>query len=209
MKTNIEDYLYKIDITLKNKSKKDLNLIYIMIFCGILAASYTTLFDPSKKAFDDSHAKTEQMQQQVDTDKQYLELNPESRLVQLDNDIKSLQAQYQMYKDDNEYIKQQINKISSLFYDEKTWGAYLNSISQNAKNNNLKVLKFTNKYAANSAGFGHVLDINVKVEGSYRNTLKFINAIEQSFLVVDLHDFTIQADKKLVSDLNISVWGIN
>jgi Tfp pilus assembly protein PilO len=209
MKTNIEDFLYKLDVALKDKSQRDMNLIYIMIFCGILAVSYSTLFDPSKKSFDDSHAKTLQMQQMYDIDKQYLVANPESRITQLDMDIQSLHAQYEMFKEDNEYIKLQINKISSLFYDEKTWGSYLHSISQNAKFNSLKVLTFANKYADKTSEFGHVLDINVKVQGSYKNTLKFINALEQSFLVVDLHDFTVQSDKKLVSDLNISVWGIN
>jgi Tfp pilus assembly protein PilO len=209
MKANIEDYLYKIDNALSQKSKKDLTLIYVIIFCTILGASYSVLFDPSKKAFDEKHAQVEEMQSKVDVDKEYLAVNPESKLTQLDQQIKLSQDQYGMYKDDNQYIKQQIEKISSLFYDEKTWGQYLNSISQNAKRNNLKVLNFSNAYAENSSGFGHVLDIHVKVDGSYKNTLKFINSIEQSFLVVDLHNFSIVADKKLTTDLNISVWGIN
>jgi Tfp pilus assembly protein PilO len=209
MKTNIEDYLYKIDHIIGQKSKKDLYLIYVMIFCSILGMSYSTLFDPSKKAFDDEHAKAEQMQVTLNVDKNYLIANPETKIVQIDQDIKSLQDQYAMFKDDNKYIIEQIEKISSLYYNEKVWGQYLNSISQNAKKYNLKVLNFSNSYETNSSGFGHVLDIHVKVDGSYKNTLKFINSIEQSFLVVDLHDFTIKADKKLYTDLNISVWGIN
>lgn len=209
MKTNIENYLYKIDQMVSQKSKKDLYLIYIMIFCSILGVSYSTLFDPSKKAFDDEHAKAEQTQIKLDFDKNYLIANPEAKIIQIDKDIKSLQDQYVMYKEDNQYIKQQIAKISSLFYDEKTWGQYLNSISQNAKRYNLKVINFSNTHAISSSGFGHVLDIHVKVDGTYKNTLKFINSIEQSFLVVDLHNFSIKADKKLYTDLNISVWGIN
>ena len=209
MKTNIENYLYTIDHMLGNKSKKDLYLIYILIFCSILGASYSTLFDPSKQAFDDEHAKAEQMQVKLDIDKQYLVANPEAKIIKINKDIKSLQDQYAMYKEDNQYIKQQIEKISSLFYDEKIWGQYLNSISQNAKKYNLKVINFSNTHAVNNTGFGHVLDIHVKIDGSYKNTLKFINSIEQCFLVVDLHDFSIKADKKLYTDLNISVWGIN
>ena len=209
MKTSIETYLYKIDQMVSQKSKKDLNLIYVMIFCSILGVSYSTLFDPSKQAFDDEHAKAVQMQIKLDVDKNYLTANPEGKIIQINKDIKSLQNQYAIYKDDNQYIKQQIAKISSLFYDEKTWGQYLNSISQNAKKYNLKVINFSNAHAVNSSGFGHVLDIHIKVDGSYKNTLKFINSIEQSFLVVDLHNFSIKADKKLYTDLNISVWGIN
>ena len=209
MKTNIENYLYKIDQLLGQKSKKDLYLIYVMIFCSILGVSYSTLFDPSKKAFDEKHVLVEDMQTKVDIDKEYLAVNPESKLTQLNQQIKLSQEQYMMFKDDNQYIKQQIEKISSLFYDEKTWGQYLNSISQSAKKNNLRVLNFSNTYVDNNSSFGHVLDIHIKVDGSYTSTLKFINSIEQSFLVVDLHNFSVEADKKLTTDLNISVWGIN
>ena len=149
------------------------------------------------------------MQRKVDFDKNYLLSNPEGKVILLDKDIQSLQEQYIMYKEDNAYIKQQIEKISSLYYDEKRWGQYLNSITTNAKKYNLKVINFGNTHETNSSGFGHVLDIHVNTDGNYKNTLKFINSLEQSFLVVDLHSISIKADKKLNSDLNISVWGIN
>ena len=72
----------------------------------------------------------------------------------------------------------------------------------------MKISNFTNKYALEQSSFGHVLDITVTSTGSYINTLNFINSLEQSDLVVDIHDLNISADKKLISDLNISVWGI-
>jgi hypothetical protein len=68
--------------------------------------------------------------------------------------------------------------------------------------------KFGNRLQTDNSSFGHVLDITISSEGPYKNTLKFINALEQSQLVVDLHDFNITADEKLKGDLNISVWGI-
>jgi hypothetical protein len=36
-----------------------------------------------------------------------------------------------------------------------------------------------------------VLDISVEVSGKYLNTLKFINSLERSDLVVDVHDLNI------------------
>ena len=70
------------------------------------------------------------------------------------------------------------------------------------------MLYFSNKYALNNKSFGHILDINLKTTGNYKNTLNFINSLEQSELVVDIHDLNIVATEKLNSDLNISVWGI-
>jgi len=56
--------------------------------------------------------------------------------------------------------------------------------------------------------FGHVLDISISATASYKNTLLFINSLEESYLVVDIHDLKIQPEDTLKSDLNISVWGI-
>lgn len=69
-------------------------------------------------------------------------------------------------------------------------------------------MDFTNEYATNNTSFGHILDITLKTTGEYKNTLKFINSLEQSDLVVDIHDLGIKAEKSLNTDLNISVWGI-
>ena len=209
MKINIEDYLYKIDNTLNQKSKRDLYVIYAMIFLFIIGMSYLTLFDSSKELFDQEHAKVEKVQEKLNIDNQYLSVNTLQTIAQLDQEINDLKKQYMVYKDYNQYIKYQIEQISSLFYDEQTWGAYIDSISENAKKYDVKVLNFNNKYATNSTTFGHVLDINVRVVGPYKNTLKFINSIEQSFLVVDLHNISMKAEEDLYSDLNISVWGIN
>ena len=209
MKINIEDYLYKIDNALNQKSKRDLYVIYAMIFLFIIGMSYLTLFDSSKELFDQEHAKVEKVQEKLNIDNQYLSVNTLQTIAQLDQEINDLKKQYMVYKDYNQYIKYQIEQISSLFYDEQTWGAYIDSISENAKKYDVKVLNFNNKYATNSTTFGHVLDINVRVVGPYKNTLKFINSIEQSFLVVDLHNISMKAEEDLYSDLNISVWGIN
>ena len=95
-----------------------------------------------------------------------------------------------------------------MYYDDKVWGAYLNSISQFARNNKVKLVSFKNVLQTDNSSFGHVLDITITTEAPYKNTLKFINALEQSQLVVDLHDFNITAEEKLKGDLNISVWGI-
>jgi len=91
---------------------------------------------------------------------------------------------------------------------KKYGGAYLDSVSRYARAYNVKLAKFGNTLQTDKSSFGHVLDINISSEGPYKNTLKFVNALEQSFLVVDLHDFNLSAEEKLKGNLNISVWGI-
>lgn len=208
MKINIEDYLHRIDKALKDKSQKDINMIYIMVFGVIFAFSYLLFWDDAENSFVQKKAQVNNIKSKINKDNAYLLQNPQTKVTQLEKEIKNQQAQLLTYKDNNEYIKSKIEAISALIYDERTWGEYLHSISDNAKTNNIKILNFTNKYALNNKSFGHVLDITLKVKGNYKNTLNFINNLEKSELVVDIHHLKLEAKQNLNTDLNISVWGI-
>jgi len=208
MKINIEDYLQNIDSAFKKKSQKDIYMTYAMIFAIIFAFSYLLFWDTSIAEFQNKQTQNKALSLKIDTDNSYLTQNSEARIVSLENDIKQASKEMILHKDNNEYIKNKIETISSLIYDERTWGQYLYSISTNAQKHGVKIRSLTNSYAVNNNSFGHVLDITMKVTGKYKNTIKFINSLEQSDLVVDLHDFSIKAQDSLNSDLNISVWGI-
>lgn len=208
MKFNIEDYLYSIDQALSLKSERDKMMMFIMIFSSLFAFSYLLFWESSEASFKVSHEKAIEMESALSNDKNYLEANPVERITQIEQETVAIQMEEQHYIQYNAYIKDQLEQISSLYYDEKVWGAYLDSVSKYARAYNVKLLTFGNTLTTDNSSFGHVLDISIKAEGPYKNTLKFINALEQSYLVVDLHDITMTGEKKLTSDLNISVWGI-
>jgi len=208
MKINIEDYLQNIDTTFKKKSQKDVYITYVMIFALIFAFSYLLFWDTSIEEFENKQRQNKALSLKIDLDNKYLKQNPESKIINLENEIKQAAKEMIIHKDNNEYIKNKIETISSLIYDERTWGQYLYSISTNAQKHGVKIKNLTNEYAHNNNAFGHVLDITIQVTGKYKNTVKFINSLEQSDLVVDIHDFSIKAQDSLNSDLNISVWGI-
>jgi len=208
MKANIEDYLQKIDASFSDKSQKDIYMTYIMIFAAIFAFSYLLYWDTSEADFKAKRAQVVSMEAKIVNDNNYLRQNPPTKIIQIENKTQLLNTQMSTYKDNNQYIKKKIEEISSLIYDEQTWGEYLHSISINAKKNNMKILNFTNEYTKKTDSFGHILDINVKAFGNYTNTINFINSLEQSDLVVDIHSFDIEAKNNLESNLNISVWGI-
>lgn len=205
---NIEDYLHAIDQAFKDKPKKDIYMYYIMIVSLVFGLSYMLFWDSSFDSFETTRKNVISLDQKINADKSFLQLNPESVIVQLDKEIKNLNLEIVASKENNSYIKSKIEAIPSLIYDERTWGEYLDSISKNAQTYSMKIKHFTNRYAAVDSSFGHILDISVKSTGNYKNTLKFINSLEQSDLVVDIHDFSIKAENSLSSDLNISVWGI-
>ncbi|MCD6172360.1 MAG: type 4a pilus biogenesis protein PilO [Sulfurimonas sp.] len=208
MKTSIEDYLQGIDLYFKEKSQKDIYMTYFMIFAVIFAFSYLLFWDSAEADFKAKRAQVIAVKQKIVNDNIYLQQNPETKITQIENETARAKKQMLAYKDSNKYIKTKIEEISALVYDEVTWGEYLHSISKKAKANNIKILDFNNRYAKNDGSFGHILDISLKTTGNYANTINFINSLEQSDLVVDLHTFGIKAKDKLTSDLNISVWGI-
>lgn len=208
MSINIEDYLHKIDAVFKEKTQKDTYMMYIMIVGLVFAFSYLFFWDSSLENFKKTQENVTSLKSKINADKNYLKINTQSVIVNLDKKIQSLNEQIIQSKDINAYIKSKIETISFLIYDEHTWGEYLDSISTNAQKYHMQITDFSNKYATNNSPFGHVLDISISANGNYKNTLRFINSLEQSNLVVDIHDLNIEANKKLLSDLNISVWGI-
>ena len=208
MKLNTEDYLQKIDNSFKEKTQKDIYMTYIMIFSIIFAFSYLLLWDTSEADFTSKRTQVVSLEGKITADQRYLQQNPQTKIKQIEDQTKIAENKMLILKDNNQYIKVKIEEISALIYDEQTWGHYLHSISIHAKKNNIKILDFTNEYVDNREAFGHILDIGISTTGSYKNTINFINALEQSDLVVDLHNLDIQAQKQIDAKLNISVWGI-
>jgi len=208
MKINIEDYLHKIDSLFKEKSQKDKYMTYGLVVTVVFAFSYLLFWDSSFEEFEATRAKVVILEKKIVADKTYLKKNPEAKIANLEKEIVLINKQMLSHKENNAYIKSKIETISSLIYDERAWGEYLHSISINAKKYNVKILNLTNKYSENKDSFGHILDITIESTANYKNTLKFINALEQSDLVVDLHTLDIKAQSKLSSNLKISVWGI-
>ena len=208
MKIQIEDYLHRIDTSFKNKNQKDIYMTYIMVVGVIFAFAYLLFWDSSFEKFEQTRANVKNLQTKINADKIFLQYNPKSKIVQLDREIKKINNEVITLKDINAYIKNKIETISSLIYDERAWGEYLDSITTNAQKYDIKLIDFTNKYAQTESSFGHILDITIQSVGNYKNSLQFINSLEQSDLVVDIHDFRIKADQELATDLNISVWGI-
>jgi hypothetical protein len=179
-----------------------------MVFAIIFAFSYLLYWDVSEAQFKAKQKQVNALELKIKADKLYLQNNPQVKINMIEKDIKLAVKKMLKYKDNNEYIKNKIEEISSLIYDEQTWGEYLHSISKYAKNNKIKLLDLENRYTMSNESFGHVLDINIKVSGGYKNTINFINSLEQSDLVVDLHTLNMEDKGTLYSDLNISVWGI-
>lgn len=208
MKIDFENFLHNLDVTLQEKSKSEIQMIYVMVFGAIFAFSYLLFWESSFDSFTHKQDSINNLKTKINIETIYLKVNPQRKITKLQNDISKINQEIIQYKDNNNYIKNKIETISSLVYDEISWGEYLYSISENAKKYDVEILNFTNTIADNKGEFGHILDISIQSFSTFKNSLLFLNSLEQNSLVVDIHSLTIKSDNGLYTDLNLSVWGI-
>ena len=205
---NLEDFLGDIDKSFAEKKQQEIYMTYVMIAALLIAVSYLTLWDPAQQSFERTLAQTKVVEKKIKNDENYMRYNPENKIYQLKANTVQYKKDFVTVKDQAEYIKYKIEQISSLYYDEQAWGEFIDSIAENSKKYGLHLKYLSNEFSSDKNTFGHVLDIEVKTKGNFHKTMKFINSLEQSFLVVDIHDVNLSASAKVDSALKISVWGI-
>ncbi|NOR58157.1 MAG: type 4a pilus biogenesis protein PilO [Sulfurimonas sp.] len=204
----LEDILGDIDKSFAEKKQQEVYMTYVMVGAALIALSYFLFWDSAELGYNKTVKETKTVEKKLTDDNNFLKWNPESKITQLKAQTVKLQEDFVVSKDQSEYIKFKIEQISSLYYDEQAWGEFIDSISENAKKYGVQLKYLSNEFSNEKNTFGHVLDIEVKVKGKFHNTMRFINSLEQSFLVVDIHDVDLIASNRVDSELKISVWGI-
>jgi len=111
------------------------------------------------------------------------------------------------------FIDANLEKLSDMLFNQKSWSKFLNSITNKAEIQNVDLQYITNKYVdENTGNFGHVLEIGIGCKGEYKDIVKFMNELEQNVLVTDIFktEFTLDtSSSSTIADIHISVWGIN
>jgi len=129
-----------------------------------------------------------------------------------DNDIVIKKQEIVNITDKIKFIDSNLEKLSDMLFNQKSWSKFLNSITNKAEIQNVDLQYITNHYVDNNGSFGHVLEIGVGCKGEYKSIVKFMNELEQNVLVTDIFQTELISDansSRTVADINISVWGIN
>ena len=204
----LEDFLGDIDKSFVEKKQQEIYMTYGLVAGILIFLSYYLFWDSAEQGYNQTVIETQKVEKKLADDTNYLKWNPETKISQLKAQTVQYKKDFVTVKDQSEYIKFKIEQISSLYYDEQAWGEFIDSIAENAKKYKLHLKYLSNEFSDDKNTFGHVLDIEVQVKGNFHQTMKFINSLEQSFLVVDIHDVKLSASNKVDSTLKISVWGI-
>ena len=213
----IEDKLEELDVYFapKKESEKWLMILGVAGIIGYLAYAY--LLPYTEDLYKKSERSKNSIQKSIVDNTTYLNSitvggDREYYVKKFDNDIVTKKANIVNLKDKIKFINANLEKLSDMLFNQKSWSIFLNSITDKAEIHNVDLQYITNSYESHKENFGHVLEIGVGCKGDYKNIVKFMNELEQNVLVTDIFKTKFTADNNgsnVNADIHISVWGIN
>ncbi len=213
----LEDKLEALDAYFAPKKESEKWLLILGV-AGIIAyIAYAYLLPYTEKMYNKSETSKKSIQKSIMNNNTYLNSITVSGdrnyyVKKFDNDIARKKANIVKINNNIKFIDGNLEKLSDMLFNQKSWSKFLNSITHKAEVQNVDLQYITNKYVDGNGSFGHVLEIAVGCKGEYKSIVKFINEIEQNVLVTDIYGTKLSCDEnssEVVGDINISVWGIN
>ena len=213
----IEDNLEALDSYFAPKKESEKWLVILGV-AGIIAyLAYAYLLPYTEKMYKKSETSKKSIEKSIADNNMYLNSitvggDREFYIKKFDRDIVTKKGDVVNLNKKIKFIDANLEKLSDMLFNQKSWSKFLNSITDKAEVQNVDIQYITNKYVDHKGSFGHVLEIGVGCRGEYKGIVKFMNEIEQNVLVTDIYGTKFSLDQntsQIVADVNISVWGIN
>ena len=213
----LEDKLEALDTYFAPKKESE-KWIVILGVAGIIAyLAYAYLLPYTEKMYNKSETTKKSIQKSIISNNTYLNSITVSGdrnyyVKQFDSDIARKKTDIIKINKDIKFIDRNLEKLSDMLFNQKSWSRFLNSITHKAEVQNVDLKYITNNYVDSNGSFGHVLEIGLGCKGKYKSIVKFMNELEQNVLVTDIYGTKFTSDinsSDVTGDINISVWGIN
>ncbi|MDR1285772.1 MAG: hypothetical protein LBJ88_06200 [Campylobacteraceae bacterium] len=209
-----DTFLDKIDNWLSAKSKNERGLVYLIACCAIIGIIYLTLFQPSEFFLSDKQRILNETTNKLSTETNYINSNSQV-IPRLENEIRNYSTSLSGIRDSNNYIDGKLKELSYLLFNDKSWADFMDRLAFLAKEYSVNILKIENTFLESEnlqdRKVKQVLDIEVDFRSNFNNAIKFLNAIEESQLVVDVYNSTISSSVRSNSvdgNIQIAVWGM-
>jgi hypothetical protein len=214
-----DNTLVKIDNYFDGKKPSEVTLMLIMalVLSGVIA--YYAIIQYAEDYYDNSILTNSQTTDELNKVNAYLDSVSQNndrnndrnfKINQKQNELKQRQNELADAKSMNQYFDNKLRELSYLIFNEQSWADFLDSLALLANKNNVKITKIVNTFKEpNAQKIEQILDINVSVDGNYKDIIGYINAIEESKLVVDVNGIDINStDGKLKGNMGIYIWGM-
>ncbi len=213
----LEDKLEALDAYFAPKKESEKWLMILGVAGLIAYIAYAYLLPYTEEMYKKSESTKKSIQKSIIDNNTYLNSitvngHREYYVKKFDNDIVNKNKSIGRINDNIKFIDKNLEKLSDMLFNQKSWSKFLNSITNKAEVQNVDISYISNNYVDSKGSFGHVLEVGIGCKGEYKNIVKFVNELEQNRLVTDVYGTRFKSDEnstRVSADLNISVWGIN
>ncbi len=200
----------QIDDFFNSKKPSEASMFMGIIALGIAYGVYQYVFLETDKNLQATQNKIQSMHQKINTERNYLSTHSIAMLSKLKANVKQKKIAFDdtIYK--MSYVDNTLTELSYLLFDDQSWANFVDNISYLAKKYHVDIEEIGNKfYTPTFQKITHVVEVDVKSKAKLKNMVKFLNAIEESQLVVDINDIEMQKPKdKVEAIFKIAVWGM-
>ena len=192
-----DNTLTKIDNYFDEKKPSEVTMMLIVAFFLSVAIAYYAVIPYVQNYYDDSIRENDQITQDLNKVNSYLSTvsqgNDRNFMInKKQNELLQQQNKLADAQNMNQYFDNKLKELSYLIFNEQSWADFLDNLAFLANKNNVKITKIINTFKEpNAQKIEQVLDVNISVDGDYRDIVSYINAIEESKLVVDVNNIDI------------------
>jgi type II secretory pathway component PulM len=200
----------KIDAFFASKKPAEARMMYAGAALIVGALVYQFVFLETDKNLKQTKTELASIEAKVNDHKRYLSINTQSKLASIK---KSVDQKYAEFDDTNykiSYVDNTLTELSYLLFDDENWASFVDNISHLAKKHNVEIKEIANKFFEPTfQKITHVVEIDIKSRANFNNMLKFLNEIEESQLVIDVHGIELaKPTDKVEGTFKIAVWGM-
>ena len=210
-----DNTLTKIDNYFDEKKPSE---VTIMLFAALVLSAvivYYGIIPYAQNYYDESIRENDRITQDLNKVNSYLSTVSQGddrnfMINKKQNELLQQQNKLADAQNMNQYFDNKLKELSYLIFNEQSWADFLDNLAFLANKNNVKITKIINTFKEpNAQKIEQVLDVNISVDGDYRDIVSYINAIEESKLVVDVNNIDINSTNgKLKGNMGIYIWGM-
>ena len=210
-----DNTLTKIDNYFDEKKPSEVTMMLIVAFFLSVTMAYYAVIPYAQNYYDESIRENDRITQDLNKVNSYLSTVSQGddrnfMINKKQNELLQKQNKLADTQNMNQYFDNKLKELSYLIFNEQSWADFLDNLAFLANKNNVKITKIINTFKEpNAQKIEQVLDVNISVDGDYRDIVSYINAIEESKLVVDVNNIDINSTNgKLKGNMGIYIWGM-
>ena len=205
-----KDIFDQIDDFFNSKKPSEATMYLGVIGLGIAYVVYQFVYLKTDESLVNTQNEIVSVKQKINTEKNYLNNNSVALLNKKKTDLQNKKIAFDntIYK--MSYVDNTLTELSYLLFDDNAWANFVDNISYLAKKYHVNIDEIGNKFFTPTFNeITHVVEVDVKSNAKMKNMIKFLNAIEESQLVVDVNDIQMIKPKENVeATFKIAVWGM-